>query len=100
MAIYSIKQEQFKMNDKLKNQTASALHLMTAGLAMLKGGITSIDALRLEATELGAGKDVLDRVDADLVALAKRVDAAEKAKLALHERITRELDGTVLKIGT
>ena len=88
------------MNDQLKNKAAAMLHTMTAGLALLKAGITTADALISEAREAGAPQATIDDIEKSLDMLSSRADAAEKAKIAFHERVSRELDGTVLKIGT
>jgi hypothetical protein len=88
------------MDNKLKNKAASALHMMTAGLAMLNAGITAADALIDEARETGAPAETMDPIDKSLEMLSVKAKSAQDAKTAFHERVTRELDGTVLKIGT
>jgi len=84
----------------VKNKAAAALHLLTAGHALLSSGITSLDAIRKEATDAGISADEIAMIEQDLAAYATRVAKAELAKRVLHERISRYLGDDNLKIGT
>lgn len=84
----------------VKNKAASFLHTLTAGQAFLNAGITGLDSIKEEAAKAGLPADALDLIEKDLAAYSTRVEAAMKAKLVLHERISRYLGDDQLKVGT